>query len=53
MRIKSIRKFNIKVINSNNEVLYEGDAENAPENIKNLEYNEVVELNSWLMTLKV
>lgn len=41
MTIKTCRLLNIKVINENNEEIYTGMIEDAPEEIKNMEYKTI------------
>lgn len=40
-KISMFRLLDIKVINDNSEVLYEGSTEKAPEDIKKLHYSKV------------
>ena len=41
MKINACRTLNIKVVNENGEELYSGMVEDAPEEIKNMEYTKV------------
>ena len=41
MKINTCRTLNIKVVNENGEELYSGMVEDAPEEIKNMEYTKV------------
>lgn len=41
LRINSCRKLDIKVIKNENEILYEGMVDDAPDEIRNLSYNRV------------
>lgn len=40
-KISMFRLLDIKVINENNEVLYEGPVDNAPKDIKDLSYTKL------------
>ena len=52
MIIKDIRNFNVKIVDGDN-VLYEGNVDYAPDDIKNLEYKNVLDLTSSLMILEI
>lgn len=39
MRIDNIRNYNVKIVDGDN-VLYEGNIDHAPDEIKNLEYKK-------------
>lgn len=41
-KIDEFKRMNIKVILNDNEVLYEGKVEDAPDNIKELHYNKAL-----------
>ena len=41
MKINTCRTLNIKVVNENGEELYSGMVEDAPEEIRNMEYTKV------------
>jgi len=41
LKINSCRKLDIKVIKNENEILYDGMVDDAPDEIKNLSYNRV------------
>ena len=41
-KISGFRKMNIKVLTKTNEILYEGEVDNASEDIKNLYYYKVM-----------
>ncbi len=53
MFIKDIRLFNIRVLNSNDDVLYEGMVEDAPEDILRLNTVGEVTFDSGVMILHV
>ena len=53
MKIGNILRYNIKVLDSENNVLYEGPADTASTNIKDMDYKEVIELNSSVMIVRV
>lgn len=53
MKIGNILKYNIKVIDSNDNILYEGISDNASSNIKEMDYKEVVELNPTILIIRV
>ena len=53
MKIGNILRFNIKVIDSEDNVLYEGPSDDASYDIKEMDYKEVVELNASIMIVRV
>lgn len=53
MFIRDIRLLNIRVLNSNDDVLYEGMVENAPEDILHLNSIGEVIFDSGVMVLHV
>lgn len=53
MFIRDIRLLNIRVLNSNNDVLFEGMVENAPEDILHLDSVGEVTFDSGVMVLHV
>ena len=53
MRIGNILKYRIKVLDSNDNVLYEGISDDAGSDIKKMDYKEVVELNPDEMIVRV
>lgn len=52
MIINNIRNYNVKIVDGDN-VLYEGNIDYAPDEIKNLEYKNVLDLRSDLMILEI
>ena len=52
MRIDNIRNYNVKIVDGDN-VLYQGNIDYAPDEIKNLEYKKVLDLTSSLMILEI
>ena len=53
MKIGNILRYNIKVLDDNDIVLYEGKSDDAPSTIKDMEYKEVVELNPIIMIVRI
>lgn len=53
MRIGNILRYNIKVLDENDNVLYEGLSDEASTDIKEMDYKEVVELNPAVMIVRV
>lgn len=53
MKIGNILKYKIKVLDKNDNIIYEGMSDDADSNIKDMEYTEVVELNPDEMIIKV
>ncbi len=53
MKIGNVLKYNIRVIDADDNILYEGISDDSGSDIKELEYKEVVELNSSIMILRV
>lgn len=53
MMIGNILRYNIKVIDANDNVLYEGKSDEASSSIKEMNYTEVVELNPTVMVVRV
>ena len=52
MKIGNILKYKIKVLDENDNIIYEGMSDEADSNIKDMEYTKVVELNPDEMIIK-
>ena len=53
MRIGNILRYNIKVLDENDNVLYEGWSDDASSSIKEMDYKEVIELNPTVMIVRI
>ena len=53
LKIGNILRYNIKVLDSENNVLYEGPADDASSSIKDMEYTEVIELTPTVMIVRI
>ncbi|MFR8103909.1 MAG: hypothetical protein ACLU8F_02320 [Clostridia bacterium] len=52
MILGAIRRYSIKVL-AGEDVIYEGNADDIPEELKKVVVKKVVELNSTLMTIEI
>ncbi len=53
MKIGNILKYMIKVLDENDNIIYEGMSDDANSDIKDMEYKKVIELNPDEMIVRV